>query len=277
MTTVTIGGRTADTYPGFLDTEIQQSSPNATSGNADRVRTSNAVSGQERKILLQVTGLSNISGPVTVSSARLSLFRINSVASPNRGVRLVKILRAATESGASWNNYAAGLAWQTGGANGALDSEDTVLATGTIPFTGNQRFIVEGAGLTALIQDVINGVQANPWLMLEVDDPATVSGGDYDVASTQRTTESQRPFLEIVYDALSPNPGVVDDVSVSKLDGTVTVTVRIPLGAIIGGQTINYATQDGTATEPEYYTATTGSLSFAAGETEKTFTVPIIS
>ena len=41
--------------------------------------------------------------------------------------------------------------------------------------------------------------------------------------------------------------------------------------------TINYATNNGSATQPSDYTNTSGSLQFAAGETVKSFVVPIIN
>ena len=47
---------------------------------------------------------------------------------------------------------------------------------------------------------------------------------------------------------------------------------RAPSGTV----TLNYATIDGTATAGEDYTATSGRLTFAAGETEKTVSVPVL-
>lgn len=275
MTTVTIGGRTADTYPGVSDTQIRQNFPTTPDGSGDRWNVSNAVSGQAKKALLLFSGVSNIAGPVSVVSATISAYRLNAGGAVNRNAVVRKVLRSVVASQATWNVYSTGNNWQTAGALGALDVDPTILATGSITAAGGVRNTFTGLGLAALYQDVINGVIANPWIVLELEDYGIVSGTDFDLASNERATESQRPFLEIVYNALSPNPGTVDDVTVSKDDGTVTVTVRIPLGAIIGGQTINYDTQDGTATQPVYYTQTSGSLVFAAGETVKTFTIPI--
>ena len=47
---------------------------------------------------------------------------------------------------------------------------------------------------------------------------------------------------------------------------------RAPSGTV----TVDYATADGTATAGSDYTATSGTLSFAAGETEKTVSVPVL-
>ena len=84
-----------------------------------------------------------------------------------------------------------------------------------------------------------------------------------------------------------------------KLSNTVTATVRGPVAlsvadaraneadealaftvslsrAASGTVTVDYATRDGTATAGEDYTATGGTLSFAAGELEKTVNVPLL-
>ncbi len=66
----------------------------------------------------------------------------------------------------------------------------------------------------------------------------------------------------------------VDDVSVAESgDATFTITLSPPSG---GPVTVAYATEDGTATNPEDYAAMSGVLQFAAGETSKSVTVPVV-
>ena len=61
---------------------------------------------------------------------------------------------------------------------------------------------------------------------------------------------------------------------VSEAAGVSTITVG-RLGAITVPVTVNYATSDGTATAGSDYTATSGTLTFAAGANTATFMVPI--
>src|SRR6185369_17237116 len=81
---------------------------------------------------------------------------------------------------------------------------------------------------------------------------------------------------------------IVDDdvpstVSFAQLASTVQENAgSVQIRVLRGGNTANAAsvsygtTPDGTATAGSDYTATTGKLEFAAGETEKTITVPIL-
>jgi hypothetical protein len=62
--------------------------------------------------------------------------------------------------------------------------------------------------------------------------------------------------------------------SVSESAGTVTVTVLRQLG-VSGTVNVNYATGDSTAVAGSDYTAASGTLTFLAGETSKSFTVSI--
>ncbi len=57
--------------------------------------------------------------------------------------------------------------------------------------------------------------------------------------------------------------------------GTATLTV-VRTGGLGEGVTVDYATTGGTATNGLDYTATTGQLSFAAGQPSRTFTVPLL-
>ncbi|MCF8150978.1 MAG: retention module-containing protein, partial [Burkholderiaceae bacterium] len=66
----------------------------------------------------------------------------------------------------------------------------------------------------------------------------------------------------------------VNDVTVNEAAGTASFTVSL---SAAGGQsvTVGYNTSDGTATAGADYTATSGTLTFAPGETTKTVTVAI--
>ncbi len=67
----------------------------------------------------------------------------------------------------------------------------------------------------------------------------------------------------------------VANYSVDESAGTATIAV-VRTGLTTGATSVNYATSDGTAAAGVDYDATSGTLQFAAGETEKSFTVPII-
>ena len=68
----------------------------------------------------------------------------------------------------------------------------------------------------------------------------------------------------------------VDDARASEgTDATIDFTVRLN-AAVEGTVTTNYATSDGTAKAGEDYTAQSGTLTFAPGDTEKTVSVPIL-
>lgn len=70
----------------------------------------------------------------------------------------------------------------------------------------------------------------------------------------------------------------IDDVGVVEGNaGTINAIFTVALGAA-SGQTVsvNYATADGTATQPADYTSASGTLTFTPGQTTRTITVPVI-
>lgn len=70
----------------------------------------------------------------------------------------------------------------------------------------------------------------------------------------------------------------IDDVTVVEgnsgtTNAVFTVTLSDPSGQTV---TVNYATADGTATQPADYTSTSGTLTFTPGQTTRTISVPVI-
>jgi uncharacterized repeat protein (TIGR01451 family) len=63
---------------------------------------------------------------------------------------------------------------------------------------------------------------------------------------------------------------------VNENAGSVVVNVTRS-GNVSNAMTVNYATSNGTATQPADYISSSGSLQFAAGETVKSFVVPIVN
>jgi len=90
-------------------------------------------------------------------------------------------------------------------------------------------------------------------------------------------TASGRVVGFIVRPAAATLPSLsIGDVTVDRQDGTASAPVTLSSPAPVGGVTVNYATQDDTATAPAYYTAATGTLTFAEGESTKNVTVSIV-
>ncbi|MEK6283139.1 MAG: Calx-beta domain-containing protein [Acidobacteriota bacterium] len=63
--------------------------------------------------------------------------------------------------------------------------------------------------------------------------------------------------------------------SVSENTGTSTITVTRS-GSTAGASSVTFATSNGTATAGQDYATTSGTLSFASGETSKTYNIPIL-
>ncbi|MEC4987821.1 MAG: Calx-beta domain-containing protein, partial [Oscillatoria sp. PMC 1068.18] len=76
-------------------------------------------------------------------------------------------------------------------------------------------------------------------------------------------------------DAVTPQISI-DDITVNETDGNAVFTVTLDT-ASSQEITVNFATNDGSAISPDDYTSDTGSVTFAAGETIATITIPVIN
>ena len=90
-------------------------------------------------------------------------------------------------------------------------------------------------------------------------------------------TEDGRTFTTAVTTQIQGPPGLsVADAEVDEA-ANATLAFAITLNrASSGTVTVDYATSDDTATAGSDYTATSGTLSFAAGETQKSVSVPVL-
>ncbi len=81
----------------------------------------------------------------------------------------------------------------------------------------------------------------------------------------------------IVNDDPLPSLSINDVTVIEGNAGTVNAVFTVTLSAASGqAVSVNYATADGTATQPADYTNTSGTLTFTAGQTTRTITVPVI-
>ena len=93
---------------------------------------------------------------------------------------------------------------------------------------------------------------------------SSYNGSSYDFALVRYNSDYLAPTLEFsapVYSA-------------AENSGAATITV-LRKGDASSAATVNYATSNGTATAGSDYTATTGTVTFSAGDFLKTFSIPI--
>ena len=113
---------------------------------------------------------------------------------------------------------------------------------------------------------ILNGRGGNP--MYSID---RVAGADGRLSSRVYALSS---VLRVALDTLGPGGLYVADAT--AVEGETATFVVTMDGALSDTATVNYETSDGTATAGSDYTAVSGTLTFAAGETSKTVAVAVL-
>ena len=109
----------------------------------------------------------------------------------------------------------------------------------------------------------------------------TLPAGTYTLSATahaeRRATGTVLGTLSVSFEVLAPAALSVADARAEEgTDANLDFAVTLDR-ASTGEVTVDYATADGAATAGSDYTATSGTLTFAAGETEKTVPVPVLA
>ena len=110
-----------------------------------------------------------------------------------------------------------------------------------------------------------------------VDDVTVALPATADCAATGAicTQDGRKLVSALTATVRGPAALSVADAKANEADEAIAFTVSLSRAAA-GEVTVDYATRDGTATAGEDYTFTRGTLSFAAGELQKTVSVPLL-
>lgn len=139
----------------------------------------------------------------------------------------------------------------------ATAGSDYLASSGTLTFAPGETSRPITIGLLDDAQS-----ESNETIVLTLSAPANAVLGSL---STSTVTILANDTLTIVGSA----------VTVPEADAVVVVTVQLNAASAQSVQ-VDFATSNTTATQPDDYTAVSGTLTFAPGETSKTITVPII-
>jgi hypothetical protein len=212
----------------------------------------------------------------TVTGATLSLTVDTWSANPTiRGYYLLAPWTTAPGTDLGWLRTGAGHTWAIPGALG--QGTDVVAGRSFvlpgITGTGAQTITVNLD--PAVVQSWVNNPDSNQGILLVSETPGAVVR----VNVSENATATSRPRLSVSYTVSLARPaGSLQfsnaNYTVNENHGTRTITVT-RTGGSTGSVSVHYATSDGTATAGSDYTARSGTLTFADGETRKTFTVPI--
>lgn len=193
MTVVVIGDNTGDDYSGTDDTKLRSSAATTNYGTDGEISISSSYFGQVNVSLLRFSGISNITGPVTVSTATTSLYETQFQGTSPMAANVHRIKRAWVESEATYNIYSTSNNWETAGAAGANDIDTTPIASPSLTNTSGYQDIT---GLAADFEDWINGTYTN--------DGHKLAGNEADdqwYFRTSEGTDGQRPYVTIDYSA----------------------------------------------------------------------------
>ena len=174
-------------YVGMTDTKIAAKNATKNYGNDTKM----TVDGDPDEAGLFKWNVSTISVGSTVSSASIEF---NVTGSSRDSYEVYALQRAWDELSATWQRYATGNNWTGAGANGAADTQSTVLGQLAATSSGTYRINLNSAGVAA-VQQWINDPSKNYGIIIK--DYAVSKA--VEIRTSETSTASQRPKLTINY------------------------------------------------------------------------------
>lgn len=205
MTVVVIGDNTGDDFSGTIDAQIKEGASTTNYGSSSTMETTKWSAGDYTHSVIAFTGLSNITGPVTVNDAKVSLRLTDELNLITQTISMYRLLRNWVEGEVTWDDYSTSNAWQTAGGTGANDRSGTVSATASIGSgPALQYYDFTGTQIDTDVENMINGSVSNyGWHDERTDGGA---GGYYLTWATSEGTDGQRPYLTVDYTASATDP-----------------------------------------------------------------------
>ncbi|MGI0491461.1 Calx-beta domain-containing protein [Alkalinema pantanalense CENA528] len=220
---------------------------------------------------VQLSGATN----GTLSSGGSTLSATGTILDDDIGIAIVPLTISQPEGNSGTTNYSFKVqlskpATQAVSVNyttkdgTALAGEDYTAANGTLTFAAGET------EKTITIQ--VNGdtkFEGDETFTLELSNAAgaTITSGN-SIGTATITNDDARPTISFASSSVSTVEG-----NSGNTPATFTVNLSNPSSEVV---TVNYATQNGTATAGSDYTANTGTLTFNPGETSKNITIQVI-
>ena len=205
MTITVIGDNTGNDFAGTEDTKLREVEPTVNFGTAIETEITKYGAGDHSHTVIKFSGLSNITPPVTVNSATISI-RQNANGGGTHTLSMYRLLRTWVEGQATWNIYSTSNNWQTAGGLGANDRSSTLSAAATSAAPDGYK-TWSAAQLATDHQNIINGVNPNDGWHTERTDG--LNDANYRVLDTSEATDGNRPYTTVdhVPSGSATNPG----------------------------------------------------------------------
>jgi hypothetical protein len=226
-------------------------------------------------------------------------------------VRLENVPRPSNWVWSCYMTVASNRSFQT---YGIVQGSGYIPVPGTLQFSASAYSVVENGGVATIMVTRTNGSSGTVTVNYSTANGTAIAGSDYTAANGTLTfadSETSKTFTVTILDDGVPEPDKTVNLAISSPGGgaslgnrasavltivdddrpmlqfssatyevssesSASVMITVTRSKVTSGAVgVSYSTANGTATAPSDYTATSGTLSFADGETSKTFSIPI--